>query len=216
VYLSLALSAVSADSEKMTIDSKERVMRDPKGRHTIFHGVNVVYKIPPYIPDAQVYDAQNSLNDKDIDDLVSWGFNFVRLGVMWEAVETSPGNYNSTYIEEVDTMINKLGAKGIYTLVDAHQDVLARQICGEGMPNFYAREVLKHGSFCFGPYADYVLAPIAQLFGACKSLESYGMRKDADGNPLIEDCQKNSFFIYYTSPEAWTLFRAIYNNDFGM
>lgn len=136
-------------------------MRDSEGRHTIFHGVNVVYKIPPYIPDSQVYDSQNSLNDKDIDDLVSWGFNFVRLGVMWEAVETSPGNFNSTYIQEVDTLINKLGAKGIYTLVDAHQDVLARQICGEGMPNFYAREVLSHGSFCFGPYADYVLAPIA-------------------------------------------------------
>lgn len=136
-------------------------MRDTKGRHTIFHGVNVVYKIPPYIPDSQVFDAQTSLNDKDIDDLVDWGFNFVRLGVMWEAVETAPGVYNSTYLEEVDTLINKLGAKGISTLVDAHQDVLARQICGEGMPNFYAREVLKEGSFCFGPYADYVMAPIA-------------------------------------------------------
>jgi endoglycosylceramidase len=97
--------------KEFTIDSKERVMRDSEGRHTIFHGVNVVYKIPPYIPDSQVYDSQNSLNDKDIDDLVSWGFNFVRLGVMWEAVETSPGNFNSTYIQEVDTLINKLGAK---------------------------------------------------------------------------------------------------------
>jgi len=47
-------------------------------------------------------------------------------------------------------------------------------------------------------------------------MESYGFRKDANGNPLIEDCQTNSFFIYYTSPEAWTLFRAIYNNNFGM
>ena len=40
-------------------------------------------------------------------------------------------------------MITKLGKKGIYTLVDAHQDVLARQICGEGMPNFYAVDVLE-------------------------------------------------------------------------
>jgi endoglycosylceramidase len=97
-HLSFVLMAVSADTSKMTIDIKERVMRDTKGRHTIFHGVNVVYKIAPYIPERQAFDAQNSLNDQDIDDLVSWGFNFVRLGVMWEAVETSPGNYNSTYI----------------------------------------------------------------------------------------------------------------------
>jgi hypothetical protein len=39
---------------------------------------------------------------------------------MWEAVETSPGVYNETYLAEVDKLINKLGDKGIYTLVDAH------------------------------------------------------------------------------------------------
>jgi hypothetical protein len=39
---------------------------------------------------------------------------------MWEAVETSPGVYNETYLAEVNKLINKLGDKGIYTLVDAH------------------------------------------------------------------------------------------------
>jgi endoglycosylceramidase len=29
-----------------------------------------------------------------MDQLVAWGFNLVRLGVMWEAVETAPGVYN--------------------------------------------------------------------------------------------------------------------------
>lgn len=62
---------------------------------------------------------------------------------MWEAVEIAPGVFNDTYINEVDNLITRLGKQGIYTLVDAHQDVLARQVCGEGMPNFYAREVLE-------------------------------------------------------------------------
>jgi endoglycosylceramidase len=57
---------------------------------------------------------------------------------MWEAVERTPDQYNMTYLDEVEGLINRLGKKGIYTLVDAHQDVLARKICGEGMPNFYA------------------------------------------------------------------------------
>jgi len=57
---------------------------------------------------------------------------------MWEAVETSPGVYNQSYLAEIDNLITKLGKKGIYTLVDAHQDVLTRLICGEGMPAFYA------------------------------------------------------------------------------
>lgn len=51
---------------------------------------------------------------------MNWGFNFARLGVMWEAVERTPGVFNSTYLDEVDNLINRMGAKGIYTLVDSH------------------------------------------------------------------------------------------------
>lgn len=47
-----------------------------------------MYKVPPYIPMRNRFNADDSLTDKEIDDLVKWGFNFVRLGVMWEAVET--------------------------------------------------------------------------------------------------------------------------------
>ena len=46
--------------------------------------------------------------------------NHVRLGVMWEAVETSIGVYNTTYLDEVETLINSLGNYGIYTMVDMH------------------------------------------------------------------------------------------------
>ena len=75
----------------------------------------------------------------DIQDLHDWGINQVRLGVMWEAVETTAGQYNNSYLDEVEKLINKLGQKGMHVIVDAHQDVLARTICGEGMPNYYAR-----------------------------------------------------------------------------
>ena len=67
-----------------------------------------------------MYESQTSLTDEDIDNLAGWGFNFVRLGVMWEAVESAPGVYNDTYLAEIDALITKLGKKGIYTLVDAH------------------------------------------------------------------------------------------------
>jgi len=66
--------------------------------------------------------------------------NLVRLGVMWEAVETSEGVYNQTYLDEVEKLINNLGDEGIYTMIDNHQDVLARINCGEGIPDFYARK----------------------------------------------------------------------------
>lgn len=64
--------------------------------------------------------------------------NFVRLGVMWEGVEQERGVYNEEYLDQLTTLVNKLGDAGIYTLVDAHQDVFARYMCGEGVPDFYA------------------------------------------------------------------------------
>lgn len=96
-------------------------MIDGARRTTILHGVNVVYKIAPYIPtNNSTFDPQYSLNDEDIENMVEWGFNFVRLGVMWEAVENAPGQYDEVYLSKVNDLINKLGARGIYTMVDAH------------------------------------------------------------------------------------------------
>lgn len=51
---------------------------------------------------------------------MKWGQNFVRLGVMWEAVERSENVYDDDYLDKIEILINKLGDAGIYTLVDAH------------------------------------------------------------------------------------------------
>lgn len=50
------------------------------------------------MPDEHKFDPQLSLTDEDIKDLQNWGMNLVRLGVMWEAVETAPGVYNETLL----------------------------------------------------------------------------------------------------------------------
>ena len=75
----------------------------------MFHGVNIVYKQPPYIPSNGNFTPDTSLTDEDINDLKNWGMNFVRLGVMWEAIETAPGVYNETYMAEMGALINRLG-----------------------------------------------------------------------------------------------------------
>lgn len=143
--------------------------------------------------------------------------NFVRLGVMWEAVERTEGVFDDDYLDKVETLINQLGEAGIYTLVDMHQDVWARSICGEGIPNFYAREAFGKKPHCRGALQDKALAPFYKKFGLCKSVQNdYGYSKDADGNPLIKDCQQNDFAMYYTSPEALNVADALYNNIDGL
>jgi hypothetical protein len=114
-----------------------------------------------------------SLTDSEIDDLVRWGFNLVRLGVMWEAVERVEGQYNDTYLSQITDLINKLGSKGIYTLIDGHQDVFGRRTCGEGYPTFIVpNEALEHE--CKG-----ILIPwVYYLFGLCKSMTEYNFTLD--------------------------------------
>jgi len=43
--------------DKVWIDSETRTVRDAHERHIIFHGVNIVYKMAPYIPDSEVFDS---------------------------------------------------------------------------------------------------------------------------------------------------------------
>lgn len=57
---------------------------DPQGRHVLLHGINVVNK--------------NRHEDYIVDEgpgfytrLRDWGFNAIRLGVIWDGLEPEPG-----------------------------------------------------------------------------------------------------------------------------
>lgn len=91
---SLALCGIVCASSVQQNPLKAPLLRDVHKRSVIYHGVNIVYKVDPYIPSSDKFDPETSLTDAEIDNLVGWGFNFVRLGVMWEAVERSQGTFN--------------------------------------------------------------------------------------------------------------------------
>jgi len=144
--------------------------------------------------------------------LKKWGFNFVRLGVMWEGVERQAGAYDMAYLDKVEALINKMGAAGIYTLVDAHQDVFARYMCGEGIPDFYAKEVIGEHPSCINPLADRVLQKYYKKIGACSDMNDLGYRVDENDDYLIEDCLKLMFANYYNTKQSVTGFGALFNN----
>eukprot|EP01137_Pigoraptor_chileana_P025399 Opistho-2@94840 len=178
------------------IDNATRHFVDESGRTAIFHGVNVVYKLFPFYPSLDAFDFSNSLADSDMDDLAAWGFNVVRLGVLWPAVEPSRGQYNQTYIAEITRIIDGLEKRGIYTIVDNHQDVLHPRFCGEGIPDFAVHPTSGVGSFPFPNTAK--------------------LTKDASGIPAIADCLKHNFGLYYVSEEASSAYQAIYDNVDGL
>ncbi len=60
--------------------------------------------------------------DSDPDLMASIGWNAVRLLLSWSRVEPSPGQYDESYLDEISAAVETLAARGIYTIIDLHQD----------------------------------------------------------------------------------------------
>ena len=191
-----------------SIDSTKSFILDNEGRYSVFHGVNVIIKLPPYLPDLDKFDPLNSLNtENDLKTMKKMGFNMVRLGVIWEAVERQPGVYDMEYLQKVEEIINTLGKNGIYTMVDAHQDAFSRNFCGEGVPYFYTNE-LGYDKKCNANIVTQFLG----FVGTCKNLDYFNFTYDENGLPVIDDCKKNSFIEYHFLAEFSSAYKQFYEN----
>ena len=170
--LVVSSAVAAAADQKFTIDSASRTFRDVQGRARIFHGFNAVIKKPDYLPIEDHFDFDMSITDEDLQFMQNWGTKIVRLGVMWESVEKSPGVYDTAYLDKMDALINKFGDYGIAVIVDNHQDLFSRKLCGEGVPHFYTPEDVDHKC----PWG--IVGTFFRLAGRCVPLESYGMQTD--------------------------------------
>jgi endoglycosylceramidase len=106
---------------------------DGQGREVVLHGLNVVYKLAPYLPNDEG-DARTSFNARDAERLRRWGFNTIRLGVSWRALEPQPGQVDRRYISRYRRIVELAGRSGLYVLVDMHQDEWAEELGGNGAP----------------------------------------------------------------------------------
>jgi endoglycosylceramidase len=121
-----------------------------------FHGVNAVYKLPPY----ELYPAPGkpwNFTAADASLMARLGFNIVRLGMTWKGLEPGtapandpaictsgtphdPGQFNQavldSYLNKLSKTVDLLGRFHIYTLLDMHQDVYNEMFDGEGAPNW--------------------------------------------------------------------------------
>ncbi|MEM6993696.1 MAG: cellulase family glycosylhydrolase [Myxococcota bacterium] len=113
-----------------------RWIRDARGRVRIFHGVNVSgrTKMPPFVPFE---------DPAPLDRLQTWGFNVLRLLVIWEALEPERGAVDEDYLARISAIVEAAAARGLYVVVDIHQDLYARSLGGDGAP---AWAVKHHGT----------------------------------------------------------------------
>ncbi len=127
LVLFLGTSAASASS---VLRVQGRNFLDSQNRAVLLRGVNVAgnSKVPPYIPIT---------NLSQLDPLAAWGMNVIRLLFTWEAYETSPGVYNQAYLNQITAIADRAWARGMYVIVDFHQDGFSRYLsggCGDGFP----------------------------------------------------------------------------------
>ena len=114
---------------------QRRFITDAQGRSRIFHGVNVDSRAksdPDRLPTLTAEDAQRMA--------LTWGFDFVRYLVFWDAAEPSPGAIDQAYFDRVAQRLDWFAANGIAVMLDLHQDVYAHRYCCDGAPAWAIRD----------------------------------------------------------------------------
>jgi len=89
---------------------------DSFGRQVILSGINKVNK-----DQKMNYTDNDSLSS--YEQLSKYGFNCIRLGVIWDGVEPEPGKYDEDYLDKVEERVTWAAQNGIYVLLDMHQDL---------------------------------------------------------------------------------------------
>lgn len=187
----------------LTVDPVTGLFIDKVNRTRFFHGVNAIAKLAPYLPDTEHADTTNSLTDKDLRMLHDdWGFNAIRLGVMWVAVEGVQGETNHTYLKILRNISDRMFHHGIYTLLDGHQDLLGPDLCGEGFPQWAMRRLFEYQHFDIdNPFTRFPLP-----------LPFHIPRDPVSGLPDHSQCIKHLFIDFYSSFGTSTAFGSLYKS----
>ncbi len=107
-----------------------RWITDQSGRVVILHGLNMVNKRSPFTPGAAGFGSAAAAT------LADNGFDVVRLGVLYQGVEPRPGVIDHAYLTSLAATVAQLARRGVYTLLDFHQDELNQEFGGEGFPKW--------------------------------------------------------------------------------
>lgn len=98
------------------------------GREVLLQGINFVCK-----------EKEMGYLWSEHEKLFAWfeecGFNLIRLGIFWDAVEPQPGKYDDAYLEKIRKVILDAEKNQLYVLVDMHQDLWS-VLYGDGAPEW--------------------------------------------------------------------------------
>jgi endoglycosylceramidase len=195
VCCSVALPHHTLGTEPISVHPSTLRLVDEHFREVNFHGMNVVVKSFPWIPDLVNFNVETSFNAKDMETFQELGFNGIRLGTMWPGVEPERDQYNMTYLQSLKQLVTNAESYGIYSLLDMHQDVMSEKFCGEGVPLWAAI-----------PANDSLFPwPMSPIYNAT-----------SNGVPTPEECALQSWSSYYFTQATGSAFQNLYDNNYGL
>jgi endoglycosylceramidase len=152
----LAVLAPGVATAQDALKVRANKITDVRGRQVILHGANTVFKRAPYYP---------PLTRKDFKLMRSWGFNTVRLGVLWAGLEPQPGVIDQAYLDHLSAIVDLAAQQNFWVLLDMHQDLYAERFTGEGAPDW----AVKDDGIPFTPIAgdfafDYTTPAVGRAF----------------------------------------------------
>ena len=128
--------------------------KDEHGRTRLLRGVNLsaTSKFPAE-PNCATHISENFFNlttcsfvgrpfpldqaDEHFTRLKSWGLNFLRFLVTWEAIAPfAPEEYDEEYLDYLQAIIEKAYEYDMMLFIDPHQDVWSRFSGGDGAPKW--------------------------------------------------------------------------------
>ncbi len=160
------------------IQVKDQKFIDPQGRQVLLSGINFISKNPAekYIPPQGVETFQQ---------FKSWGFNCIRLGIIWDGLEPEPGKYNEDYLAEIDKRIQWAADNGIYVLIDMHQDLYGAKF-SDGAPDWATLDEGKD-HYTGAVWSDsYLISPAVQT-----AFDNFWKNKPASDGIGIQDHYAN-------------------------
>lgn len=116
---------------------------------------------------------------------------------MWPGVEPQKDQYNETYINILETIVDRGSEYGIFTLLDFHQDLFSEKFCADGIP-MWAVQMPSFSLLSFPRPVD---------------LHAYDY-DEKTGLPI--GCGKHAWANYYFSWAVSSNFQYLYDNTYGL
>jgi endoglycosylceramidase len=100
---------------------EEQRIVDDQGRQVLLRGSNV-NALGEYAQADPAAEPTAPVTDEDWDAMAANGFSVVRLIMSWSLLQPERGAVDQAYVQKVSDMVRAANERGIYVVLDVHQD----------------------------------------------------------------------------------------------